>query len=89
MKDILKNVLIITLSVLVIYLFQTTMNNELRIVKLEEAIIELHFRISDIKIREYRKMFWTDTVVITNYAESGQKPKTITITNFINRETEE
>ena len=77
----LKNVLIIALSVLVIYLFQEHSKNELKITKLEEAIIELHFRISEFKRSEYSKMFWTDTIVKTNY-------KTITITNYIN-ETEE
>ena len=77
----MKNVIIIALTVLIIYFIQTTINNEIRIVKLEEAIIELHFRINEIKRSEYRKMFWTDTIVKTNY-------RTITITNYIN-ETEE
>lgn len=77
----LKNVLIIALSVLVIYLFQEHSKNELKITKLEEAITELHFRINEIKRSEYRKMFWTDTIVKTNY-------KTITITNYINEAEE-
>lgn len=75
----MKNVIIIALSVLILYFIQTTMNNEIRIVKLEEAITELHFRINEIKRQEYRKMFWTDAIVITNY-------KTITITNYITEE---
>lgn len=77
----MKDILIIALTILIIYFIQTTINNEYRIVKLEEAIIELHFRIGNIKRAEFRKAFWSET--ITNY-----KTKYITIykTNYINEE---
>lgn len=61
----MKNILIIALTILIIYFIQTTINNENRIIKLEEAIIELHYRIADIKRAEFRKIFWSET--ITNY----------------------
>lgn len=81
MKDIIKNILIVAMSVLIIYLYKEYTKTDIRIIKLEEAIIELHFRINEIKRSEYRKMFWTDTIVKTNY-------KTITITNYINEAEE-
>lgn len=87
----MKNVLIIVLTVLIIYLFQEHSKTELKILKLEEAIIELHFKIGDISRAEFRKAFWSETItnyiVKTNYAKSGQTPKTITITNY--KEAEE
>lgn len=86
----MKDILIIALTVLIIYFIQTTINNEYRIVKLEEAIIELHYRIADIKRAEFRKIFWSETItnyiVKTNYAESGQTPIKIYKTNYINEE---
>lgn len=86
----MKNVLIIVLTVLIIYLFQEHSKTELKILKLEEAIIELHFKIGDIRRAEFRKAFWSETItnyiVKTNYAKSGQTPKTITITNYITKE---
>lgn len=86
----MKDILIIALTILIIYFIQTTINNENSIVKLEEAIIELHFKIGDIKRAEFRKAFWSETItnyiVKTNYAKSGQTPKTITITNYITKE---
>lgn len=77
----MKDILIIALTILIIYFIQTTINNENRIVKLEEAIIELHFRIGDIRRAEFRKAFWSET--ITNYKTNY---KTITITNYITKE---
>ena len=78
-RGCMKDILIIALTILIIYFIQTTINNENRIVKLEEAIIELHFKIGNIKRAEFRKAFWNET--ITNY-----KTKYITIykTNYIN-----
>ena len=82
----MKDILIIALTILIIYFIQTTINNENRIVKLEEAIIELHFKIGDIRRAEFRKAFWNETITNyivktnyikiykTNYAESGQTP---------------
>lgn len=82
----MKNVLIIALTVLIIYLFQEHSKTELKILKLEEAIIELHFKIGDISRAEFRKAFWSETITNyivktnyktiykTNYAESGQTP---------------
>lgn len=61
----MKDILIIALTILIIYFIQTTINNENRICKLEEAIIELHFKIGDISRAEFRKAFWSET--ITNY----------------------
>lgn len=77
----MKNVLIIALAVLIIYLFQEHSKTELKILKLEEAIIELHFKIGDIRRAEFRKAFWSET--ITNYKTNY---KTITITNYINED---
>lgn len=54
----MKYILTIILTVLIIYLFQTTINNENRIIKLEQKITELQYRINDIKIKEYKKIFW-------------------------------
>ena len=75
----MKDILIIALAILIIYFIQTTINNENRIVKLEEAIIELHFKIGDIKRTEFRKAFWSET--ITNYIVKTNYI-TITITNY-------
>ena len=75
----MKNVLIIALTVLIIYLFQEHSKTELKIIKLEEAIIELHFKIGDIKRTEFRKAFWSET--ITNYIVKTNYI-TITITNY-------
>ena len=79
----MKNVLIIVLTVLIIYLFQEHSKTGLEILKLEEAIIELHFKIGDIKRAEFRKAFWSET--ITNYIVKTNY-KTITITNYITKE---
>ncbi|WP_432631968.1 hypothetical protein [Brachyspira sp.] len=54
----MKYIISIILTVLIIYLFQTTINNENRIIKLEQKITELQYRINDIKIREYKNYFW-------------------------------
>lgn len=78
----MKDILIIALTILIIYFIQTTINNENRIVKLEEAIIELHFKIVDINRAEFRKAFWSET--ITNY-----KTKYITIYKTNYKEAEE
>ena len=58
----MKNVLIIALTILIIYLFQEHSKTELKILKLEESIIELHFKIGDIRRAEFRK-----TIYKTNY----------------------
>lgn len=79
----MKDILIIALTILIIYFIQTTINNENRIVKLEEAIIELHFKIGDIRRAEFRKAFWSET--ITNYIVKTNY-KTIYKTNYINEE---
>lgn len=80
----MKNVLIIALAVLIIYLFQEHSKTKLKILKLEEAIIELHFRISDIRRAEFRSAFWSET--ITNYIVKTNYIK-IYKTNY--KETEE
>lgn len=79
----MKDILIIALTILIIYLFQEHSKTELKILKLEEAIIELHFKIGDISRAEFRKAFWNET--ITNYIV---KTNYITIykTNYINEE---
>lgn len=79
----MKNVLIIALTILIIYFIQTTINNENRIVKLEEAIIELHFRIGDIRRAEFSRAFWSET--ITNYIVKTNY-KTIYKTNYVKEE---
>lgn len=78
----MKNILIIALAILIIYFIQTTINNEYRIVKLEEAIIELHFKISDISRAEFRKAFWTESETITNFIVKTNY-KTIYKTNYM------
>ena len=82
----MKDILIIALTILIIYLFQEHSKTELKILKLEESIIELHFKIGDIRRAEFRKAFWNETITNyivktnyikiykTNYAESGQTP---------------
>ena len=61
----MKYIIAIMTTVLIIYLFQTTINNENRIIKLEQKITELQYRINDIKIddcppsaKEYKNYFW-------------------------------
>ena len=79
----MKDILIIALTILIISLFQEHSKTELKILKLEEAIIELHFKIGDIKRAEFRKVFWNET--ITNYIVKTNY-KTIYKTNYINEE---
>lgn len=75
----MKDILIIALTILIIYFIQTTINNENRIIKLEQSIIELHFKIGDINRAEFQKTFWTET--ITNYKTNYIR---IYKTNYIN-----
>ena len=79
----MKDILIIALTVLIIYLFQEHSKTELKIIKLEEAIIELHFKISDIRRAEFRQAFWSET--ITNYIVKTNYIK-IYKTNYITKE---
>lgn len=58
----MKELLLIAITILIIYFIQTTINNELRIVKLEQQITELQYRINEIKITEYRKIFWYNQI---------------------------
>lgn len=79
----MKDILIIALTILIIYLFQEHSKTELKILKLEEAIIELHFKISDISRAEFRSAFWSEA--ITNYIVKTNY-KTIYKTNYINED---
>ena len=45
----MKYILTIVLTVLIIYLFQTTINNENRIINLERRIIELEYKQIELK----------------------------------------
>ena len=58
----MKELLLIAITILIIYFIQTTINNENRIVKLEQEISELKYRINEIKITEYRKIFWYNQI---------------------------
>lgn len=58
----MKELLLIAITILIIYFIQTTINNENRIVKLEQEIAELKYRINEIKITEYRKIFWYNQI---------------------------
>lgn len=58
----MKEILLFILLILTIYLYQTTINNENRIVNLERKIIELQFDMAELKkelsIYKIRQVNW-------------------------------